>query len=737
MDYRKQKFNAKRDCDDIIGRYNFDALLQFIFDFDNKSRDNAVQSDTAKNRDYILNHLCKLVCEGIINYNPRTNSLHFMRNFSGDDHKNLVATRRKESVAEYIKLLNDGERNTILSTCKEGIVGEFIKSLITLDVNDHEVKDKSKSPNANFRAIESDLYEKWYNALPTSDEEKKQLCNADGTLKEQPYDCVVIDGFSQLSNKDLSEIPSFQFTDFLRKLSKISILVFDEREEARCDGDIVIEMKEDYDNDESYMSHSLRIAKCIFQTAVLGWHQYKKRDYGIAIFPSQHLHLSKRFYIQNKSKHIGQSIFESSVLDYLDAKNYRDCIEGIVDDCHSRQVFREFLDKEGLMEKCLHNQIYREYANTINKLQEGIIQERSNKKDEHTANVKDIMEDILCFNFPPKRDNDDESSDCNDSHCGCLPKDIIKTDHFPCTVIIGNPNSYKRTFALATAHKFACIDNPVHTLFILFDKNELDMRTRMVCPAFYGNDIDNKIKKCRRCSKYIHTYNMRMGCITPNEFFSILQEQISFYCRTSEKTGNEHSWMHIVIDDIQKIQFSFPFLRDTKLFLSALMDICRQNKVKLTILCDKNSELTREVSSIADNVIDIRRDEEDIYSVEFNIERRLREHVPSRIVRLQIFDILHLFRCKNRDMHIAFSTKYDDKIDQNGISIYQDFFISKSKEARDIENDDSKEHTDEIKVKPQIAKDGTIFRITPKLIGSMKGYWRKTENFIQQKDPSK
>lgn len=771
VDYRKQKFNAKRDCDDIKGRYNIDALLQFIFDFDNKSRDNAVQSDTAKNKDYILNHLCRLVCEGIINYNPRTNSLHFMRNFSGDDHRNLVATRRKESVAEYIKLLNDGERNTLLSTCKDGIAGEFIKSLITLEVNDHEDKDKSISPNANFRAIENDLYEKWYHALPTSDEEKKQLCNEDGTLKEQPYDCVVIDGFSQLSTKDLSEIPSFQFTDFLRKLSKISILVFDEREEARCDGDIVIEMKEDYDNDESYMSHSLRIAKCIFQTAVLGWHQYKKRDYGIAIFPSQHLHLSKRFYIQNKSKHIGQSIFESSVLDYLDAKNYRDCIDGIVDDCQSRQAFRDFIDNERLMEKCLHDRIYKDYANTINKLSEEIEQIRPTVQDEYTANVKDIMEDILCFNFPPRKEDDDESTDCNDSHCGCLPKNIIRTDHFPCTVIIGNPNSYKRTFALATAHKLACLEHPVHTLFILFDKNELDMRTRMVCPAFYGDDTESRINKCRICSRFIHTYNMRMGCITPNEFFTILQEQISFYCKTSEETGNEHSWMHIVIDDIQKIQFSFPFLRDTKLFLSALMDICRQNKVKLTILCDKNSELTREVSSIADNVIDIRRDEEDIYSVEFNIERRLRERVPSRIVRLKISDILHLFRCKGRDMHIAFSTKDDDKDKTTGKSIYQKFLIPKQREDAVDDNDnsvkanenvdstktkgsnadsteanenvnrndansnaDSEEANQKGKANPQIAKEGTIYRVTPKLIGSMKGYWRKTENVIPQKN---
>lgn len=729
-DYRKGRFENLTDCDDINNRNVIDGILDFLFDFGNRSRDNMTQFKADQRSYYVLHNITQMICEGIVNYNQRTNSLHFVRNYSGDDNMNLVATRACESIEKYREKLHDG-KNELVRTSKADIAEYFVNSLIDLGINESETEERDSadtrpvSPVDKYKAIENDIYEKWYRECHKMVERDKddradqhevypESNPTDGSRQcagSQPYDCIVIDGFSQLSDGDLHDISYGNLAEHLRKLAKITILVFDEREGTRFDGDIVIEMKEDYDNDESYMYHQLRIAKSIFQTAVLGWHQYKKRDFGIEVFPSQHMQLSKRYYIQNKSKHIGQSLFDSNINEYLDAKNYRDCIEDTVDDCPSRLAFERFLKRQRHMADCLHDDIYKGYARAIDDSLE-IIQERTGDKDKDRTTVRDIFEDVLCFNFPEEKTEEDIVS----AHDGCIPDDVcgnddlITTDHFPCTVIIGNPNSYKRTFALATAHKLACLDHPVHTLFFLFDKNELDMRTKMVCPAFYGKDSDRRLSQCRKCDRFIHTYNMRMGCISPNEFFTILQEQISFYCKTSGRTGNEHTWMHIVLDDIQKIQFSFPFLHNTKLFLSALTDICRQNKVRLTILCDKNSELTREVSSIADNVIAIRRNEDDIHNVEFNIERRLHEKIPSRIVRLVIRDILHLFRCQKRNIHIAFSTK-DDEPDAERESIYQDFLTP-------VLTDENGEKIP--------------YRVIPEIIGSMKGYWRKTENALIQ-----
>ncbi len=733
-EYRKEQFENRTNCDNIKNRNVIDGILDFLFDFENKSRDNMTQFKAGQRSCYVRSNITRMICEGIVNYNQRTNSLHFVRNYPGDDNMNLVATRACESIEKYLEKLHDG-KNELVRTSKAEIAEYFVNSLIDLGINESEseecdsTKTKPISPIDKYKAIEDDIYGKWYQEchkreaknkedLANKLNEKPEANSSDGFKQcheSQPYDCVVIDGFSELSDEELNDLSYGYLTEHLRRLAKITILVFDEREGARCDGDIVIEMKEDYDNEESYMYHQLRIAKSVFQTVILGWHQYKKRDFGIEVFPSQHMQLSKRYYIQNKSKHIGQSLFDSNINEYLDAKNYRDCITDTVDDCPSRPTFEQFLDCQQHMADCLHDKMYREYATAVNNLPK-IIQERKGDQDKDKATVKDIFEDVLCFNFPGEDSDGESGSTCDkcDPNKYCGKDELIKTDHFPCTVIIGNPNSYKRTFALATAHKLACLEHPVHTLFFLFDKNELDMRTRMVCPAFYGECTNTRLAQCRKCDKFIHTYNMRMGCISPNEFFTILQEQISFYCKTSDQTGNEHTWMHIVLDDIQKIQFSFPFLHNTKLFLSALTDICRQNKVRLTILCDKNSELTREVSSIADNVIAIRRDEEDIYHIEFNIERRLHEKIPSRIVRLDIRDILHLFRCKNRNISIAFSSE-DDK-----------------PEDRTADKKGYKEF-----IRPLIGEeteDSLLYRVTPKLIGSMKGYWRKTENNVIKQD---
>lgn len=737
-DYRKEQFYQLTRCDDIKNRNVIDGILNFLFDFDNMSRDNMTRFKADQRSYYVLSNITRMICEGIVSYNQRTNSLHFVRNYPGDDNMNLVATRACESIGKYLEKLHDG-KNELVRMSKAEIAEYFVNSLIDLGINESEPEyDNSKgikpvSAIDKYKAIEGDIYEKWYEECHKREirekdksdnkSEEKPAVDAQRHINSQPYDCVVIDGFSQLSDEELNDISYDYLTEHLRKLSKITILVFDEREAARCDGDMVIEMKEDYDPDESYMSNQLRIAKSRFQTAVLGWHQYKIRDFGIEVFPSQHMHLSKRYYIQNKSKHIGQALFDSSINEYLEAKNYRDCISGNVDDCPSKLTFDHFLTRQQHMADCLHDSIYIEYANAVNKITIPKNQEQE-KRYLCEAEVKTIFEDVLCFNFP-EGNRGEYVSGCY----GCKPpkdcalEDQIETDHFLSTVIIGNPNSYKRTFALATAHKLSCLEHPVHTLFILFDKNELDMRTRMVCPAFYGDCSEERLKQCRMCDKYIHTYNMRMGCISPNEFFTILQEQISFYCKTSDRTGNEHTWMHIVLDDIQKIQFSFPFLRNTRLFLSALMEICRQNKVKLTILCDKHSELTREVSSIADNVIAIRRNEKDIYRVEFNIERRLKEHIPSRIVRLDIRDILHLFRCDNRNMHIAFSTEDDKSKDKN---TDKDKELNKDEKAVDYSGFFGEDYPE--------GKDGVKYRVRCSIIGSMKGYWRKTENNFIQND---
>lgn len=373
---------------------------------------------------------------------------------------------------------------------------------------------------------------------------------------------------------------------------------------------------------------------------------------------------------------LGQDLFESSYDQYIDVKKYVECIQTDVHDCPVETPYLDYLKNASKHAEELQKCTFERYANELKTID-------TKPSDKYFI---DIFEKVL-FLGGSKNILSTIASECGISEC--KNEFLEHTDHFPSTVIIGNPNSYKRTLALASAYKLA--QQGIHTLFILFDKNEMDLRRHMVCPAYHGKCKRN-LNKCIDCAKFIHTYDVRMGCISAEEFFSILLDQISFFCAPAKKTGVETKYFQIVIDDIQKIDFSFPFLKSTNLFLSALLAICNNHNVKLTILCDKSASLTHEVCSLVDNVVAIRRDCNNVYDFELNIERDYNNIVPSRITQFTIKDILHLFSCDGSNMVI-------------------DSIITTSCE-------DGSTHTNK--------------RITGKEIGSMKEYWRQTINHIHK-----
>jgi len=687
--YRIDQFNSTNRCDLIVCREDIQNVLEFIFDFDNKKSDNRTRSRASRVNQEIGNDLPKLICEGIIVYNSRTNALHYKRTNSNDDLDNLVATRRHDTIQEYIHDLSARENQRLLR-CKHPVIKDFTSNILSVLFNADEKTDLQMdtpmSPIIVYQAIETDIYKKSYKIGVSIDNEDINS-HSDSSLLEQEileainkkktkYDILVIDGFSQLSNNNLENLPFSNLTDVARRLAKISILVFDDREGSKCDGDIVIDMHYLTDPQEEYMYHELRIAKSVFQTYVLGWHQYKKREEGIEVFPSVHLLLSKRFYIFNKSNRIGQDIFESSYNQYLDAKQHMGCIKNDVQDCPVETPYLDYLKNSSKHAEELMKYTFEMYANMVNTI--------GAKPSENY--YQKIFENVLFFD-PSKNGLPTMTNECNISQFKTEYLEL--TDHFPSTAIIGNPNSYKRTLAMATTYKLA--QQGIHTLFIFLDKDEMDMRRHMVCPGYHGK-YKKKLNNCIACSKFIHTYNFRMGCISAEEFFSILLEQISFFCTPTEKTDVETKYFHIVIDDIQKIDFSFPFLKATNLFLSALLTICHNHNVKLTILCDKSASLTHELCSLVDNVIVIRRDCDNVYDIELNIERDYNNIVPSRITQFTIKDFLHLFTCDGSYMGI-------------------DPILT-------ISNEDG--------------STSSIRRIIGKEIGSMKEYWRQTINHIHK-----
>ena len=152
------------------------------------------------------------------------------------------------------------------------------------------------------------------------------------------------------------------------------------------------------------------------------------------------------------------------------------------------------------------------------------------------------------------------------------------------TALIGNPNNFKRL--LYTAKIFQAALREEHSLVLLFDKDINSIRKQMLCPYLFHccrdkDDLKSKniaLKECENCYKYIHFFGVRMGCISAEELFAVLEQQLYL----AEKAG--HTIKHLIIDDLQKIDYSFPFLKKTSLFLSAMMEFCRVKDIRKLVL---------------------------------------------------------------------------------------------------------------------------------------------------------
>ncbi len=213
-DYRKEQFEGRTNCDDIKNRNVIDGILDFLFDFNNESRDNMTQFKADQRSCYVLSNITRMICEGIVSYNQRTNSLHFVRNYSGDDNMNLVATRDCESIEKYLNKLHDG-KNELIRTSKAEIAEYFVNSLIDLGINESEpdICDSTKirpiSPIDKYKAIENDIYEKWYQECHERETRDKDSANQQANSA---------DGSRQYINVSSTKIIKRESADYHRRV---------------------------------------------------------------------------------------------------------------------------------------------------------------------------------------------------------------------------------------------------------------------------------------------------------------------------------------------------------------------------------------------------------------------------------------------------------------------------------------------------------------------------------------
>lgn len=436
------------------------------------------------------------------------------------------------------------------------------------------------------------------------------------------------------------------FEHILRKSALVTIIVIDDLDEKlKISADILIELGRIENNKENYTSHALRISKSVFQMCAYGWHEYKKRDYGIEVYPSSHLLLQQKRYLPQAKILTQQGILENHYLRHVNAN-----------------VFDDVKNKGKLKE-------YEEYKRSENSAMDVLRNLYFGYTEKKTTTVKEALQELFGYKN------------------GTTSGEII--------AILGSPNSFK--FYLAAGSCFCAAKQGIHTLFLTFDRLIDNLRLHLVCPAWnsienrpvpclddtnngkekgtyiaYTNDIKEcsctanclrhcRLSECEKCYSKMHSFNINMGCISTDELLYYLNEQLNIcFDKNADKKIKR-----IIIDDLQKIDYSFPLLKGNDLFLSAIKNYCQKKSIDLIILCDKNAGLAKCLRSLADNVICMERDDTG-QSLSIYVEKYSGIISPSHILKEGIKienaegkSIYDVFACQGNSCEIEFEPNAD------------------------------------------------------------------------------
>ena len=362
--------------------------------------------------------------------------------------------------------------------------------------------------------------------------------------------------------------------------------------------DMLIELRNVIDADIDYLTRKAHIPYSRRQATVLGWHIYKYRDYGLEFFPSLHTYFQKRRYLQRAMIYTHSSVVSETYQQYLDRKE------------------KEFEDNP-----CVANV-------TINHSFEAYLR---NRKQEASKTIDLLYEDysigqssvsILETILMPYNGEHNKNDDRIQNVRGSM------------TAIFGDGNTYKRFITFGSI--FSSALNQEHTLIVLLNKDSETSLRRLFCPARCKRGKD--CQHCHECYKYIHFMDINTGNITPEEFIYFLKKQIEI------KYSDGKRIKRVVIDDLQIVDYCYPYLLKNNLFLSALISICKNNGVYSYILCDRVGKKAGELRAVADNIICTRRDKRG--KLQVCIERFIGFHnTPSKIYCGIVDKVKNLFEC--------------------------------------------------------------------------------------------
>lgn len=487
---------TKKIIENSYEESDMSSVTRILFDTSRiLSTQNAIQSNITIPVREIESNPDRLIAESALYYSSRTGALHYRTVDSVANNLNIIYPRKYSSINQYAKFSQTA--NSILYRL------------------------------LNIQALNVKI------------------------LPQVEFSNVVKTFLLAYEIDDTKDFSMDSIRELIRQLklkSQISILVVDDDTKIPAnDADIIIDLyNKAYGG---YVFHYLNISQNSHQYSALGEHQYKKRDFGIEVFPSIHTYSKKK-----KNFHRSQLYTHSSVIE---------------------DTFPQYIER-----KTRHNQEEATYEDYVNNKEKYILE---NMKSLHPSDEGQFISyDILQKIFITSKDYKGYD-DFNENETGLV------------TAIIGNGNTYKRYLTIGCA--FSAAVNNQDTLIVVLSKEKHLIQKRMSCPALM---LSNRYKtRCIQCYKHFHFMSIYPEYITRDEFVYMLNQHI----KLAYDKRKERYVRRIIIDDLQILDYSFPFLKGDSDFLTAVMNICRENGIDLYILCDKQAKSRDALKALADNVV--------------------------------------------------------------------------------------------------------------------------------------